>query len=86
MSNCFEKQERLIPMDDYRKNIEKIMTAIELWTEYLKLENKSLKIYLEEYNSKKKADEWEREEREAQDEALGDSTSRFDNDFQTKNT
>ena len=73
-------------MDDYRKNIEKIMAAIELWMVNLKLENKSFKIYLEDWNSKEEADEWEREEREAQEEVLGELNSRFDYDFQQKNT
>ena len=75
-----------MPMDDYKKIIEKLMTAIELWIENMKLDNKCSKNYLEEWESKEELKEWNREESIAEEEALDELTETFDYDFQYENT
>ena len=69
-------------MDDYKKIIEKLMTAIELWIENLEMENICVKKYLNEIKFKEEKEEWCKEEYEASEKM----DEVFDWEFQGEHT
>ena len=69
-------------MDDYKKIIEKLMIAIELWIENLEMENICVKKHLDEIKFKEEKEEWHKEEYEAFEEM----DEVFDWEFQSEHT
>ena len=69
-------------MDDYKKIIEKLMTAIELWIENLEMENICVKKYLDELKFKEEKEKWCKEEYEASEKM----DKVFDWEFQGEHT